>query len=104
MSLKNHIALSLVAMKRHVEAEPLYREVLQVRQVTLGKESWDTVTSIESLGNCLRAQGKLREAEPYLREALESHRRMRGDEHPRTIWLQRRTRAGHVEHGHGYPR
>ncbi len=37
------------------------------------------------MGGLLRAQGKLAEAEPYCREALEKRRRVLGDEHPDTL-------------------
>ncbi len=33
----------------------------------------------------LQAQGKLAEAEPYFREALEGNRRVLGDDHPNTL-------------------
>ena len=41
--------------------------------------------SLNNLGNVLRAQGRLREAEPLLREALEKRRRVLGEEHPSTL-------------------
>jgi hypothetical protein len=37
------------------------------------------------MGGLLRAQGKLGEAEPYYREALEKRRRVLGEEHPDTL-------------------
>jgi tetratricopeptide (TPR) repeat protein len=40
---------------------------------------------MSNLGNVLRAQGKLAEAEPLLREALEVFRRKLGNEHPGTL-------------------
>ncbi len=33
----------------------------------------------------LHSQGRLAEAEPYLREALDGHRRVLGEEHPHTL-------------------
>ncbi|MBM4115567.1 MAG: tetratricopeptide repeat protein, partial [Phycisphaerae bacterium] len=41
--------------------------------------------STSNMGSLLRAQGKLAEAEPYYREALEKRRRTLGEEHPDTL-------------------
>jgi hypothetical protein len=51
----------------------------------LGEEHPDTLNSISSMGGLLRAQGKLAEAEPLFREALEKYRRVLGEEHPDTL-------------------
>ncbi len=40
------------------------------------------------MGSLLRSQGKLEEAEPYFREALESSRRVLGEEHPETVSIR----------------
>ena len=37
------------------------------------------------LGRCLMAQGKLDEAEPLLQDALDSRRRLIGEENPSTL-------------------
>ena len=44
-----------------------------------------TLTSINNFGLLLEAQGKMTEAEPYLREALQTSRRIMGNEHPSTL-------------------
>jgi non-specific serine/threonine protein kinase/serine/threonine-protein kinase len=51
----------------------------------LGEEHPDTLTTIANMGFLLQAQGKLAEAEPYWREALEKSRRVLGEEHPNTL-------------------
>jgi len=70
----------------------LYPEVLRLRERTLalrrehlGNEHPDTLHSINNMGYLLDAQGKLDEAEPYYREALEGCRRVFGDDHPSTL-------------------
>jgi tetratricopeptide (TPR) repeat protein len=45
----------------------------------------DTISSINSLGILLGAQGKLREAEPYYREAVEKYRVVLGNNNEETI-------------------
>jgi len=49
-----------------------------------GEDHPDTLTSLNNLGVLLQAQGKLDEAEPYLREAMEKCRRVLGPDHPNT--------------------
>jgi non-specific serine/threonine protein kinase/serine/threonine-protein kinase len=51
----------------------------------LGDDDPRTLRSINGMGYLLKARGKLTEAEPYFREALEGRRRVLGDEHPRTL-------------------
>ncbi|MFZ4574095.1 MAG: tetratricopeptide repeat protein, partial [Phycisphaerales bacterium] len=52
----------------------------------LGTEHSETLTSISNVGAVLRAQGKLEQAEPYYREALEQRRRVLGEEHSQTLY------------------
>jgi len=58
---------------------------LETRRRVLGDEHPNTLTSINNLGGLLHAQGKLSEAEPYLREALETSQRVLGDGHADTL-------------------
>ena len=51
----------------------------------LGEEHPDTLASINNLVNLLNAQGEFTEAEPYVCDALEKERRVRGDEQPFTL-------------------
>ena len=52
----------------------------------LGDEHPSTLISLNNMGFLLEQQGKLAEAEPYYREALESRRRVLGDTHTRTLY------------------
>ena len=51
----------------------------------LGEEHPDTLVSINNTVNLLNAQGEFTAAEPYVRDALEKARRVRGDEHLFTL-------------------
>ncbi len=51
----------------------------------MGDSHPSTLTSICSLATLLQAQGKLGEAEPLFREALDGQRRTLGDSHPDTL-------------------
>ncbi len=66
-------------------AMPLQASALETRRRVLGEEHPDTLASINDMGLLLQAQGKLLEAEPYIREALEKRRRVLGEEHPDTL-------------------
>ncbi|TVQ33075.1 MAG: serine/threonine protein kinase [Phycisphaeraceae bacterium] len=58
---------------------------LAIRREQLGDEHPDTLSSIHDLGALLWSKGKLVEAEPYFREALEGYQRVLGDDHPSTL-------------------
>ena len=51
----------------------------------MGDSHPDTLTSINNLALLLKTQGKLGEAEPLYREALDGRRRTLGDSHPSTL-------------------
>ncbi|KAG2490690.1 hypothetical protein HYH03_010852 [Edaphochlamys debaryana] len=87
MELNQQPASCIKARGRHEEAEPLYRQVLELRQRVLGPEHPDTVSSINNLASCIQARGRYEEAEPLYRQALELRQRVLGPEHPNTVNL-----------------
>ena len=78
-----NLADALEELGNEGEAEGLYRECLK-RARRLGREGL-TLWASDHLGRMLRDQGRLNEAEPYLREVLESYRRTKGDEDTYTV-------------------
>jgi tetratricopeptide (TPR) repeat protein len=64
---------------------PLFRRALESRERVLGKEHPQTLTSVNSLAECLRALGDAAGALPLHRRALESRERVLGKEHPDTL-------------------
>eukprot|EP00808_Paulinella_micropora_P008030 g47258.t1 len=52
---------------------------------TLGPEHQSTLTSVNNLGVLLEKQGKLAEAEPLFRRALQGREKTLGAEHPDTL-------------------
>ena len=70
----NSLGLLLQEQGKLEEAEPLFREVLQVRRETLGSTHPDTLVSVKNLHLLLQAQGKLEEAKALLRECAASCR------------------------------
>ena len=51
----------------------------------LGKEHPDTLRSVSNLAELYRAEGRLAEAEPLYKRALEGRERVLGKEHPDTL-------------------
>ena len=66
------------------EAEPLFRQSLEIRQKVLGPEHPDTAQSLNNLAVLLQDAGKLGEAEPLYRQTLEIDQKVLGPEHPNT--------------------
>ena len=79
------LAQDLQAQGKHDEAEPLYREALEMDRESLGTRHPNTLIAINNLAQVLQAQGKNDEAEPLSREALEVQRQTLGDRHPNTL-------------------
>ena len=79
------LAVELQDQGKYDEAEPLYREALEVRRATLGSRHQKTLTSISNLGMLLKAKGDLAAAEPLYHEALEVRRETLGDRHLNTL-------------------
>ena len=68
-------------------AQELLLEALKARRETLGNDHPDTVASLANSGMMLKENGKLDEAEPLLREALEHMEAFRagGDSDPKLL-------------------
>ena len=79
------LAWELKAQGKHDEAEPLYREALELTRETLGNRHPNTLACINNLGALLMDKGDLAAAEPLLREVLEVLRETLGNRHPNTI-------------------
>ncbi|KXZ48009.1 hypothetical protein GPECTOR_31g373 [Gonium pectorale] len=63
---------------RYTEAEPLYRQALELRQRVLGEAHPDTAASLNNLANCIDSQGRYTDAEPLYRQALDLRQRVLG--------------------------
>ena len=75
----------LQAQGRYSEAEPLFRDALEIREKQLGPEHPDVASSLNNLAGLLQVQGKYAEAEPlYLRASVILEKQL-GPEHPNTI-------------------
>ena len=69
----------------HAEAEPLFREAIEIGEKTLGRQHPDVATRLNNLASLLRATGRHAEAEPLYREAIEISENALGRQHPTVI-------------------
>jgi len=63
----------------------LNRQTLEWKEMVLGKEHPDTLTSVSILAPVLQDQGKYEEAEVMRRRALEYYDKVIGREHPSSL-------------------
>ena len=66
----NNLALLYKSQGRNTEAEPLYRQALEMFQRLLGDEHPDVAQSLNNLALLYQSQGRYTEAEPLYRQAL----------------------------------
>jgi tetratricopeptide (TPR) repeat protein len=64
------------------QAEPWWKQCLEVTRRRLGEEHPDVATSLNNLALLYKFQGKYEEAEPLFLQALELRKRLLGDNHP----------------------
>jgi len=67
------------------EAEPLYRQSLELREQVLGAEDSETLGSMNNLATLYMNAGRPDEAEPLYVAALAGRRRVLGSQHPDTL-------------------
>jgi len=65
-----YLARARTQLKKHDEAEPLFKEMYETAQVVRGKENKTVAIRLYDWARCLAAQYKYEDAEPKLREAL----------------------------------
>jgi tetratricopeptide (TPR) repeat protein len=68
----------------YVQAEPLYRRALAIRQQVLGENHPDTALSLNNLAALLDAKGDYGQAKPLFRRALAIREQVLGENHPDT--------------------
>jgi hypothetical protein len=89
LTTASNLASSLSHQGKHVEAERIRREVLEVEKRVLGAEHPDTLISANNLASSLSKQGKYAEAERMLHAALASLQRRLGPTDPSTLTAAR---------------
>ncbi|KAI1459682.1 hypothetical protein F4805DRAFT_50008 [Annulohypoxylon moriforme] len=83
--LLHNIAESLFRLGKYNESKEMYQQALVLREMVLGEEHLDTVSSKNSFANVLSEKKEFAEAEKLQRENLELSKKMHGEEHPKTL-------------------
>jgi len=78
----NNLAESHRALGRYAEAEPLYRQAIEIGKATIGARHPAYATRLNNLAGLLRDMGRLAEAEPLYRQAIEIDKATIGERHP----------------------
>lgn len=81
----NKLATALSDQGKHIEAEEMHQQTLELRKKVLGLEHPDTLTSLNNLANVLSRQGKYEQAEEMHRQTLELRKEALGLDHPDTL-------------------
>jgi len=84
----NNLALLLASQGQFAEAEPLYREALDVNLARLGARNPARATTLDNLAQVLAATGRPDEAERLYREALETRLALFGTRHRDVAYTQ----------------
>jgi CHAT domain-containing protein/Flp pilus assembly protein TadD len=78
----NNLAGLYESQGRYSEAEPLFRQALEMRKRLLGNEHPAVALSLNNLAGLYESQGRYSEAEPLYRQTLEMNQRLLEQEHP----------------------
>ena len=78
----NQQALRLRGQGKYVEAEPLYRQLLEMLERAFGPEHDGVAETLSNLAMVCQAQGKYADAEPLFRRSLELRQKAFGPDHP----------------------
>ncbi|OCK72823.1 kinesin light chain 1, partial [Lepidopterella palustris CBS 459.81] len=84
-SLLDRIGRCQASLGQYSSAEKTHRQVLSLREESLGKQDNQTLTSMNEVGVALENQGKYEEAESMNRQTLARREKVLGAEHPSTL-------------------
>ena len=79
----DRLATSYRFLGRHSEAEPLYRQAIEIDKATVGEMHSDYASGLGSLAELLRDLSRYKEAEPLYRQAIEIDKTTIGETHPK---------------------
>ena len=80
--LPNQTAYYLRDRAQYADAEPLYKQAMEIRRTALGERHPDYATSLNNLALLYDAMGRHTEAEPLYKQAMEIRRTALGERHP----------------------
>ena len=80
--LLNATASYLHERGQYADAEPLYKQAMEIRRTALGERHPSYATSLNNLAVLYRAMGRHADAEPLYKQAMEIRRTALGERHP----------------------
>jgi Flp pilus assembly protein TadD len=78
----NTLAYLYLQQGRHADAEPLYRQLLAIREIAFGPNHPDVAQSLNNLAYLYTENGRYADAEPLCRRSLAIWEKALGPEHP----------------------
>ncbi|MDM8546576.1 tetratricopeptide repeat protein [Candidatus Venteria ishoeyi] len=78
----NNLALLYKAMGDYARAEPLYKQALQIKKITLAENHPSTATSLNNLALLYKTMGDYARAESLYKQALQIDKTALGENHP----------------------
>ena len=78
----NNLAFLYLSQGRYADAEPLFRQALEMRKHLLSEQHPDVATSLHNIAGFYERQKRYAEAELLSRQALEMRKRLLGEQHP----------------------
>jgi small GTP-binding protein len=81
-AMLTQVGYYLQAQGQYQQAEPLWKEALEIRKQVLGTNHPDYAGSLNNLAALYKSQGRYEEAEPLVKEALEIFKQVLGTLHP----------------------
>merc|ERR1712039_61131 len=95
MRLANYV-VTLDCLGRHVDAEQITLECLQVSRRMFGLDHPNTLASMANYAVTLENLGRFAEAQPVFLECVEISRRVFGADHPETLRHQANLEAANA--------
>ncbi len=80
--LPNQTAYYLTDRAQYAEAEPLYKQSMEIDRTALGERHPDYATSLNNLAELYHKMARRTEAEPLYKQAMEIRRTALGERHP----------------------
>jgi tetratricopeptide (TPR) repeat protein len=78
----NAFVLVYQSQGKDTEADPLYKQCLEIWEKVFGSDHPNVAQSLNNLADLYRIQGKYTEAEPLYNQALDIFKRALGPDHP----------------------
>ncbi len=80
----NNLAVIYLIQEQYKEAEPLYKQTLDIKKNIFGDKHKSTANTLSNLAGLYQKQERYKEAEPLLKESIIIKKELLGESHPDT--------------------